>query len=417
MKKKERPISVHPLREPAIVAVVPATGKESVIRWYAKLVGGRFNARIQVVRAPPDPEPFVLNDALRRETKQRGMTDGSSESTQATEENPVGFLIADWDWDKDRHQTLLQQVAELDIPAVFVRQARLDGVRRVLVATAGGPHTLQHMWVAREISSTLKVPVRVVRMVHPDEQDARNASGVSSWSETAGTEASRLLGLALAADIIVTDDCAKGIANSLRDGDLLVMGAPSPFQIAEHFVETIPAAVARLVDTPLVLMHSRRSGRLTLRSLFWGRLARVGLRLPDKEAVIAELIDALISHNQVPFSLRSKLVECAMRRERMGSSAVDGQTAFPHIRLPGFLGVAGALAVCPDGVDFGSPDGSLAKFVFLLVTTDGFCDDYLAVLARIARRMIRPEVRDALLTCTTQAEILDVLEPNTTSLL
>ncbi len=398
--------SGHDLREHAIVAVAPATGEKAVVRWYAKLIGGRLKTRIHVVRAPPVPEPFELKKMLSEEGD--GMSGGRS---MGTGKFPLGFLVATWEGSMDRLQSLMLQAAELDVPSVFVRQASLENIRRVLVATAWGPHTLHHMWLAKEIAAVLNVPLHVASMSHAGEHGSRHVSLVGPLPIVSMVDA-QFEEWAKADGAIATDDCARGIANRLRCGDLLIMGVPSSFIVAEDFFQSIPASVARLTDAPLVLMRARQSGCPTLRDFFWGSLIQVNMRPKDKVGVIESLVDALIRHNQLPASRKSDLIQRAIKREQVVSTAVDRQTAFPHIRLPGFSGVAGALAICPDGVDFESPDGSLTKFVCLFVTPAGFCDEYLAVLAHIARRLTRPEIRAALLSCATRAEALHVLEPN-----
>ncbi len=396
----------HALRKHAIVAVAPATGEEAVVRWYARLIGGRFDSRIHVVRAPPASKPFALKEWLAAEGN--AASDGPG---REAERPPMGFLVAAWDRDMERLQALMLQTAALDVPAVFVRQDSLENIRRVLVATAWGPHTLHLMWLAREIAVMLNVPMRIVRVSHPDEMDGAHAPLIRPWPIVGMTDP-QFMGLAKGADNICTEDCVRGIEKCLRSGDLLVMGVPGSSIVAGDFGKSVPGSVARLADTPMVLLRARQSGCPTLRHLFWGSLIQLKVRPKDKFAVLESLVDSLIRHNQAPASCKSDLLQRAVDREQVASTAVDCQTAFPHIRLPGFTGVAGALAVCPDGVDFESPDGSLTKFVCLLVTSDGFCDEYLAVLAHITRRLIRPEVRDALLSCTAPADALDVLEPS-----
>lgn len=401
----------HPLSDSSMVAIVSSQGEPEVVRWYANVIGSRRNPRIHFIpdEANADtPAPLLGSTAGHRHSS-RPVFEAVKAFARA---NAIGLLLADWNRNTVRLQALMQCAADLNIPAVFIRQSHLGGIRRILVATAGGLHTLQQMWVAREISATLNIPMHVVRLLrdedHRDEPlfaAGRNReSAIENWT-------SRLLGVGTDTKVLVTTDLVQGITACLRAGDLLVMGAPSPFHTAGRFRESIPAIVAETVDAPLILMHSRRPETIALRNLFWGRLAQVGLRPPDKQAAITELVDALIRHNQAPRSSRADLVDRAMQRERLMSTAVDCETALPHIRLPGFRGVAGSMGICPDGVAFGSPDGSRSRFLYLLITPDGFCDEYLAILGKIARRMARPEVRKALLACTTHQDVLDVLEP------
>ncbi len=387
-----------------MAALVSEAGRESIVRWYARLITGRPLADRRVLR-------------LDRKTTECGPAERGGEVRLAVKKlgngGSVGFLVADWDRDMEHLQSLLQCAAELDIPAVLARQASLAGIRRVVVASSGGPHASRQMWIAREMSEALNATLRVVRLVPTADGDdtadapsahARAEAALESWT-------SGLLGIDAPTEILQGPNPVQGIINVLRLGDILVMGVPGPFHISEGFSESIPVAIAQRIRSPIVLLRTRSPEAVSLRNVFWGGLAQPALHLRDKHDAICALVDALIEHHQVPLSTRGDLVARAFQREWVMSTAVDCETAFPHIRLPGFRGVAGSMLICPDGVDFDSTDGSLTRFIFLLVTPDGYCDEHLTIQARIARRMLRPEVRAALLECATPEDILHVLEP------
>ena len=102
-------------------------------------------------------------------------------------------------------------------------------------------------------------------------------------------------------------------------------------------------------------------------------------------------------------------IEAALARERLSSTAVGCQTALPHARLPRFDGVAAALAIAPGGIDFGA-EREPPRFVFLMLTSATSYGRYLGALARIARLMVNPERRQALLGAPTPAAVMTVLE-------
>lgn len=212
-------------------------------------------------------------------------------------------------------------------------------------------------------------------------------------------------------------DVADAIAASVREGDLLVLGAPSALRITSDFEGSLPHTIAKRVSVPLILLSTPSDNRLRLRRLFWGGLIQTDLRPRDKTQALSALIENLALHNQIPLSSVTDTLDRALRRENIMSTAVDCETAFPHVTLPGFFGVAGSMAICPEGVAFGSLDSLPTRFLYLLVTPDNLCDEYLATLGMIARRMFRPEVRAALLRCRTSAQVLDILEPREDELL
>ncbi len=291
-----------------------------------------------------------------------------------------------------------------------MRQSGFEHIRRVVVATAGGPHTLQQMWVAKEISEALNIPIKIVRLVRQGDAEAGTEQEYMEREGVVENWTSHLLGIR---DIeqVATRDIAEGIAHYVTEEDLLVMGTPGLFDTSGGFANSIPAAVAAKINGPLILLHARRPQLITLRNVFWGQLIQTDIQPVDKREIVETLVNALVRHNQAPLSALPDLVERALRRERMMTTAVGCDAAFPHIRLPGFHGMAASMAICPEGMAYGAEDGSLTHFFFLFITSDGFCDEYLSVLGKIAHRMLRTGVREDLLKANSPAEVLDVLDP------
>ena len=383
------------LNEDTIAVVVTRKGDADILRWYADLIGGHRNSRVHFVC---DTAPSNGNSVC--ETLRTLACAGD-----------LGFVVASLAEEKDRGGALFELVTEMDVPALFVRQTPGHRIRRVLVASAGGPNALQQLWVAREIGEALSAPLRVIRIVRGKEDWKTGLPpAVAAAADTMDSWTPRILGIRERELSEPAIGFAKAIAAHVRPGDLLVMGAPSSLY-AGRMDECIPAIVANRTDAPFILMKAKRAENMTLRSLFWGDLILPGLYPENKEAVIAALVDALVRHSHVPRSCKANIVRRALQRERVSTTAVGLETAFPHVRLPGFHGVAGSMAICPEGVDFGEENGLAIRFVYLLISSEGFCDEHLATVAKIARRMIRPEVRAALPGCTMPSEVLNVLEP------
>lgn len=396
-----------------IATLVCGDEHEAMLPWYGRIIRGRCNLPHIVINEDAD-------HSFDAKGTSRSVADSSDYGSIVSAPNrrvkhPVGFLIAAWSRDEERMDSLLKHIVNMNIPAIMVRQKSSDVIQRVVVATTKGYHALQQLWVAKEIAAKLNVPLHVLYLPHPDEaKEAGDAFATSSdLNELIDARTSYLLGVKADFDICLQTDVADGIIRRIRAGDLLIMTVPGSRHDCGHFPMSIPTAVARRVSSPLILFVPKRPAPVTLRRLFWSRLIRMDYYPANKEEAIAELVESVVRENQVPPSSKQRLIDLAMERERAMPSAVDCLTAFPHIHLPGFRGVAGSMAICPNGVDFGSPDGSPSRFLFLLITSDGFCDEHLAIQSKIARRMVRPEVRAALLCSRTPAQILNVLEPLT----
>ncbi len=376
----------------SVIAVVATPESERVVRWYAEVLTGRRNRRVRVIH-----EPTAAQAAIR----------------QLARADTIGMIVSEWSASPSSMQTLLRLADELAVPAVFIRQHDLAPLERLVVATAGGPNVLELIWIAKKIAAASDIPVRILhrRQTTP----AREARDSDPECPVPDGLAERILGMEAQVEPGSGKPLVPRIAACVRENDLLVLGAPSALRRAVSFADSVPDRVARTTAAPMVLLSSPPAIGVDLRRLFWGGLIETGARCRDKKDAIAGLIRNLALHNRLPRSSQADILDRALRREAAMSTAVDCETAFPHVTLRGFFGLAGAMAICPDGVEFGSLDGRPTRFLFLMITPDGLCEDYLPTLARIARRMVKPKVRQALLACKTSAQVLDILEPRNPS--
>ncbi len=392
------------LDEPAVAAIVSRFENNAVLRWYAQLLGDR---KIHIVAAPLRKNHLTVPGfCSERHTFQNKYF--TREIATIIRKEPLHLLLADWTNGVQNLSSLLECLGQFNIPSLIIRQTSLEGIKRVVVTSAGGPHTLQQMWIAGEIAAKLSVPIQIIRLRRIDKAGNHNGKVlIEEWT-------SRMLGAD--SEPIETGDLADGLAACVEPGDLLIMGAPGPFHQSDCISDSLPAYLAGRINIPMIMMLSGKTQEVTIRSLLWGGLVRLNMRAPGKAEAIRQLVDSLVTHYQVPGAKRNLMIDLAMRRERVMSTAVDCQTAFPHVRLPGFRGLACCLGIFPEGVAFDCANGQLTRFVFLMVTNDGFCDEYLAFLAKLAKRMVRQDIRSALLECTSPEKVLDLLDPQQTTI-
>ena len=388
------------LRHGTIASILSSQGDDALIRWYAELVGNRGESELAVIR-------------------DNGCADAThAELRRLHEASPLHMLLADWHFDLERLRGLMSCAALLNVPALFIRQSGLEDIRRILLATAGGVHTLELMWIAGEIATTLGLPLQVIRLKRAPPPNTADwlPEYVSAPPDGLQVEHWTSWLIRSESEVLDTPNLVNGIQSCIRNGDLLILGAPGPFHATDQFRSSVPAIIARRTCTPMILLQSRKPDELPLRQLLWGGLISLPLKARTRQATIEELVDSLVLHYQVSASEKPLMVRQAMQREQLSPTAVDCETAFPHIRMPGFIGLACSMGIAPHGINFGAADGSLTRFVFLMVTGDGYCDDYLNTLARIARCLIRPDARRRLLACRTPEAVLNVLEPSTAPL-
>ena len=386
----------------SIAVVVSSLQPDAEIRAFAKMLTVHRPAEIRSVNAM-ESDPFVTPWGYCEDTKGNTLL-GDSICMQKPNTR-IELIVSEWLEDPEDLQEVLRQGHSLGVPVVIVRNQHAQPGGRILVATSGGPNVLQMMWAAREVAQAMQRPVQLLRIV--------KTPAIASQDCTAALDASTCRLLRMKADIEVrrAEAVDDAIMDSVKEGDMLILGAPSTLGIAKSFTQSLPYQIARRLETPVLLFSMPPEKKILLRALLWGDLIQPQAHFRDKHDALASLIDNLVEHNHIPISDRSDMLARASHREAIMPTAMDCETAFPHIAIKGFFGIVGCMAICPDGVDFGSPDGHLTRFIFLLVTPDHFYDDYLATVAMLARLMMRTEMRAALLPCSTPADVLDVLDP------
>ncbi len=313
-------------------------------------------------------------------------------------------LVADWPDSPEAVQELLAAASRLRVPAYILNQAPSATIRRIVVASAGGVHALHVLALAEALGHDWSLPVSVLRIDSRtgDEPQPRARRLLESIL-------ARSFVLGLTVEIGRVPDLARQIDASAGPDDLLLIGAPHFGVAASHFIGSLPEQIARIHTGPMVMCLSDPPPSLPARDFLWEANLCLDVRGRDRDGIIRLLTDRLCESGVLPPGLRGTCVDLALAREALGSTAVDCRTALPHARLPHYDGVAAALAICPDGVDFGG-DGEASQFVFLLISSAASHERYLGALARIAALMLRDDIRRGLLEAATPEAAMRLLE-------
>lgn len=171
---------------------------------------------------------------------------------------------------------------------------------------------------------------------------------------------------------------------------------------------------ARYLYTPesTVRNTQRRPGRFEVQKPGISRFSSPALMISslkgkDRDSVIEELAMRLESEGFVDKG--AALVEDALRRETLFSTAVDHALAFPHVR--GVEGGALTLAVgmSPKGIHFDGTKGPLSRVFFFMVIPTAASPFYLKLLAGLTETFMVAEARETLLACQTDADMWKAL--------
>jgi PTS system fructose-specific IIC component len=99
----------------------------------------------------------------------------------------------------------------------------------------------------------------------------------------------------------------------------------------------------------------------------------------------------------------------ALEREGKSSTGMPGGIAIPHCRSAAVTVPSLAMARLAPTVDFGASDGG-ADLVFFIAVPEGADQAHLALLAKLARSLIKPEFVATLRAAASPAEIVDIVD-------
>jgi len=102
-------------------------------------------------------------------------------------------------------------------------------------------------------------------------------------------------------------------------------------------------------------------------------------------------------------------LDALMAREATGSTGVGAGVAVPHARLAGLDKIHGVFLRLDKPVDFEAVDDQPVDLVFALLAPKGARAQHLRALARVARALRRPELREQLRQARTQDAVHAIL--------
>ncbi len=136
-------------------------------------------------------------------------------------------------------------------------------------------------------------------------------------------------------------------------------------------------------------------------------LMMVNLSGTTGEEVLAELCKRMSDEAFVPDG--DLLLDLALQREAIVSTAVDNGLAFPHVRGVEGGGLSMAVGISKKGVKFGGPGRTLTRIFFFVVIPTATSAFYLKLIAGLSRTFRDKEARDMLLEAKTDEELWKAL--------
>ncbi|QIP88662.1 PTS transporter subunit EIIA [Streptomyces sp. Tu 2975] len=144
------------------------------------------------------------------------------------------------------------------------------------------------------------------------------------------------------------------------------------------------------------------SGYLTAQTV------RVRLDADTKDAAIREMAAMLATTGKVADP--EALVRAALAREEQGTTGLGEEIAVPHAKTDAVTSPVVGFARSAEGVEWGSPDGTKAKLIFMITVPEAAAgDEHLRILAMLSRKLMDVEFRERLTAAPDEAAILAVL--------
>ncbi len=125
----------------------------------------------------------------------------------------------------------------------------------------------------------------------------------------------------------------------------------------------------------------------------------------EKERLIEKIALLLEDSDISPQTIVNKL----LAREELGSTALGYGIALPHARMQGIQAPRAVFIRLAQSVDFDAPDEEPVDIIFAMLVPAGANEEYLRLLASLAKMFNDPDIRDQLRSASTQEEIYSIL--------
>lgn len=135
------------------------------------------------------------------------------------------------------------------------------------------------------------------------------------------------------------------------------------------------------------------------------------LKGTDRDAVLAEMCQKLAAEGFVDDA--GKLLESALKREAIISTAVENGLAFPHVRCVEGGALTLALGLAPKAIKFDPAGKAATRIVFFMVIPTAASAFYLKLLSGLSQVFQKPENREKLLEADTSEKLWKALMKTT----
>ncbi len=134
------------------------------------------------------------------------------------------------------------------------------------------------------------------------------------------------------------------------------------------------------------------------------------LQSTERDQVIAELVDSLVSSGAADPGLRDELVSAVLDREHRSSTGFGKGVAVPHVKHASVTALRAAVGLSPRGVEFAALDRQPVYSIFLLLSPADRPEDHLQAMETIFRNLSKDTFRRFLRQASSVDEVRTLLE-------
>lgn len=136
----------------------------------------------------------------------------------------------------------------------------------------------------------------------------------------------------------------------------------------------------------------------------------VGLGSKNKEEVLEELVDLLVSSGSIKKADKKDVLKKINEREVLGSTGIGKGVAIPHAKSSKAKKMIAAFGVSKEGLDFRSLDGEPTFLFFILIAPGETPGPHLKALAKISRLLDDKFIRERLRSAGSPQEVVKIIK-------
>jgi fructose-specific phosphotransferase system IIA component len=138
------------------------------------------------------------------------------------------------------------------------------------------------------------------------------------------------------------------------------------------------------------------------------KLISFDLKGNTKEEIIKELVE--LAGNSDLVKNKEELLKSVLDREKLVTTGVGYNVAFPHAKTKSVRGVVIAFGRKSEGVDFEAMDRKPVNLFFLIAAPEDAIGAHLNVMAKLSFLMKNEKNRQKLLKAKYKEDLIDILD-------